>query len=323
MKKMFLSLFALGFIFSTQALIFQLPSKGEDMVGQVQVLTAQPRDTLSNLGMTYDVGRDSMKIVNPLFKADTLLPAGVPVVVPSRFLLPDYPRHGFVVNVSQMRLYYYPPGKNIVMVYPIGIGKVGHMTPLGKTYITHKLKNPPWIPPQSIRDYNKKRGIILPRVIRGGPDNPLGQRAIYLKIPEYLIHASNFPQSIGSRGSFGCMRMMEKDINQLFPYVAKNTEVMIIEQPYTAGWFNGQLYVEIHKPLAENKYKFSRNWLPLLQTFLHLSSRHHVAIDWHKFTLAMQNENGMPTVISDTQAHSANINLPQANLQLPVAKVFS
>jgi L,D-transpeptidase ErfK/SrfK len=323
MKIFFLSLLGFSLAFSAQALIFPLPPKGQDVVGQIQVLTAKSTDTLSNLGMAYDVGRDPMKAVNPLFKADVPLAAGVPIVIPSRFLLPDYPRQGIVVNVSQMRLYYYPPGKHMVMIYPIGIGKAGHMTPLGKTYVTHKQKNPLWIPPQSIRDFNKKRGIILPRVIRGGPDNPLGQRAIYLKIPEYLIHASNFPQSIGSRGSFGCMRMMERDINQLFPYIARHTTVMIIEQPYTAGWFNGQLYMEINKPLAENSYKFSRNLLPVLKTLLFLSTQHRVAVDWHKVTLAMQNESGMPTVVSDTQASPVSTNLPVKNLQLPSVRTFT
>ena len=323
MKKIFLILLTFTITQSLQALIFNLPPTGQDLVGQVQVLSAKQNDTLSDLGMAYDVGRDPMKTVNPLFKPDQALPAGVPVVIPSRFILPDYPRRGIVVNLSAMRLYYYPPGQHKVMVYPIGIGRSGHMTPLGKTYVTYKLKNPPWIPPQSIRDFNKKRGIILPRVIRGGPDNPLGKRAIYLKIPEYLIHASNFPQSIGSRGSFGCMRMMEWDIEQMFPYVAKRTPVLIVEQPYLAGWSNGQLYLEIHKPLAENQFKFTRNLLPVLKTLLRLSFQHHVAIDWHKVTLAMQSASGMPTVISDTVAQSPYLQLSTVPLQLPIMKEFA
>ena len=320
MKK--ISLILLSFIInqSLHALVFDLPSAGQDLVGQIQVIITKQKGTLSDLGMIYDVGRDPIKTVNPLFKPDQILPIGVPVVIPSRFILPNYPRHGIIVNLSAMRLYYYPPGQHKVMIYPIGIGRAGHMTPLGKTYVTYKLKDPPWIPPQSIRDFNKKRGIILPRVIRGGPDNPLGKRAIYLKIPEYLIHASNFPQSIGSRGSFGCMRMMEWDIEQMFPYVAKHTPVMIIEQPYLAGWSNGQLYLEIHKPLAENQFKFARNLLPVLKTLLRLSFRHHVAIDWHKVTLAMQNMSGMPTVISDTDVQSSFLQLAKAPLRLPVMK---
>ena len=299
-KKQLLILLGVTFSFSSSALTFPLPPKSADIVGQIQVLTAQPTDTLSRLGMQYDVGRDAIKAVNPLFKADDALPSGAPIIVPTRFILPNYPHQGMIVNLSTMRLFYYPPNQNTVMIYPIGIGKAEHMTPLGKTYVTNKQKNPVWIPPQSIRDFNKKRGIILPKVIRGGPDNPLGRRAIYLSIPEYLIHATNFPQSVGSRGSFGCMRMIERDINQLFAAIAIHTQVLIIEQPYKAGWFQGQLYLEIHPPLVENRYKIRHNLLPVLQTLVRLAQQHQLAIDWGKVTLAMQNQTGMPTVVSDT-----------------------
>ncbi len=135
MKRFFLILLSFIFSQSLQALTFPLPPKGQDLVGQIQVLTANKNDTLSELGMKYDVGRDPMKTVNPLFKADQPLPEGVPIVIPSRFILPDYPRKGIIVNLSAMRLYYYSPGQHKVMIYPIGIGRAGHMTPLGKTYV--------------------------------------------------------------------------------------------------------------------------------------------------------------------------------------------
>ena len=295
----------IGLLASTstlQALIFHLPPKGENVVGQLQYYVAEQGDNLSNFGMALDVGRDALKTVNPPFDPAQDLPAGVPVVVPSRFVLPPYPHQGIVVDLSTMRLYYYPPGTDLVMTYPIGIGKPGHMTPLGRTYVTRTKVDPTWTPPQSIRDYNKKRGIILPRVIRGGPDNPLGRRAIYLGIPQYLIHATNFPESIGSRGSFGCMRMMERDIEQLFPHVAKNTRVQIIEQPYLAGWANGQLFLEIHTPLNENRYAPSKLMAPVIKQLTALSILHHVAINWTKVRYAFSSANGMPTVVSDSSA---------------------
>ncbi len=119
------------------------------------------------------------------------------------------------------------------------------------------------------------------------------------------------------------MRMMEWDIEQMFPYVVKDTPVMIIEQPYLAGWSNGQLYLEIHKPLAENQFKFAHNLLPVLQTLLKLASQHHVAINWHKVDLAMQNTTGMPTVISDTTAQPAYLQIPKRHLHLPITKEFA
>lgn len=287
------------------ALTFDLPSAEDNVVGQIQVLTADANSTLSDLGMQYDAGRDAMIALNPQFDPDDNLPGIVPIVIPTRYILPDYPHRGIVVNLSEMRLYYYPPGTHKVMTYPIGIGRAGYMTPLGLTYVTRKVRDPIWTPPQSIRDFNKKRGVILPKVIQGGPDNPLGRRAIYLGIPQYLIHATNFPQSIGSRGSFGCMRMMESDIEQLFPLITPKTPVMIIEEPYKAGWLNGQLYLEIHRPLDENKYYFQRNIKPVLATLLQLSIEHHVVINWFKVNMAIQNQLGIPTPVSEPANTSA------------------
>lgn len=300
MRKIVFILSAL-FCLSASALVFPLPPKGEDLVGRVQYLTSQEGDSLADLGMAFDAGRDAMRIWNPIFDPDKPLPVGVPVVVPTLYLLPDHKRIGIIVNISEMRLYYFPPGRDVVYTYPIGIGKPGHMTPLGETYVTHKKRDPIWIPPKSIRDYNRKRGIILPKVISGGPDNPLGRRAIYLGFPSYLIHATNFPQSIGSRGSFGCMRMMETDINHLFPNIAPKTRVLIVEEPYKAGWANGKLYLEIHKPLVENEFKLHKIMQPVLETLLRLSVQHNVKIDWYKVDMAFKNQLGVPTMVSESK----------------------
>jgi L,D-transpeptidase ErfK/SrfK len=308
-----------SFVFccTLNAAIYPLPAKGQNVVGQIHYFTAEKGDTLSNIGMAFDVGRDAMVTANPPFKAEEPLPEGVPVVVPAKFILPPFPHKGVVVDLSTMRLYYYPPGESVVMTYPLGVGKPGHMTPLGLTYVTRKQKDPAWIPPQSIRDYNKKRGVILPRVIRGGPDNPLGRRAIYLGIPQYLIHATNFPQSIGSRGSFGCMRMMENNIEQLFPYIAKRTSVQIIEQPYLAGWFDGQLYLEIHQPLAENRYSPNKLIAPVLQKLTALALLHHVTVNWTKVNLAFATASGIPTVVSDSASSGSSWQFAAPELQWP------
>jgi L,D-transpeptidase ErfK/SrfK len=300
----------------SQATIYQLPPRGQDVIGQVRVFTSLEGETLSNIGMDYDVGRNIMEKNNPPFKAEQSLPAGVPVVLPARYILPDYPHKGFVVDISTMRLFYYPAHTNVVMTYPIGIGKPGHMTPLGTTYVTRTKRDPTWTPPASIRAYNKKRGIILPRVIRGGPDNPLGRRAIYLSIPEYLIHATNFPESIGSRGSFGCMRMMEKDIEQMFPWVAKGSKVRIVEQPYLAGWYKGQVYLEIHQPLKENFYKQQAIMAPVMKTLTRLALVHHVTINWPAVELAFQTANGMPTVVSEEAENIVGVAQPASLREL-------
>lgn len=296
------------------ALTFKLPPKGQDVVGSIQYFTAKPGDKLSNFGMALDVGRDAMRTNNPPFDPGEDLPAGVPVVVPSRFILPEYPHKGIVVNLSTMRLYYYLPNSNELMTYPIGIGKPGHMTPLGPTYVTRKRKDPTWYPPKSIRDYNKKKGIILPRAIQGGPDNPLGRRAIYLAIPQYLIHATNFPESVGSRGSFGCMRMMEQDIEELFPKVAKKTPVKIVEQPFLAGYSKGKIYIEVHTPLAENQHKVKEMMRPVIKHINEMAAKHHLDINWTDVRWAFLTSNGMPTRVSEPKSGKANPQPPLSEL---------
>jgi L,D-transpeptidase ErfK/SrfK len=282
------------------SLTFPLPKPGDNVVGDIQFVHSAAGDTLSSLGIDYDVGRDLIWQVNQSYDVDAVLPVGTIVVIPSRFILPDYPHLGIVINLAEMRLYYYPPGTNTVMIYPVGIGKAGRMTPLGSTYVARKKKDPTWTPPQSIRDFNKAQGIILPKVIQGGADNPLGRRAIYMAIPTYLIHASNFPESIGSRGSFGCIRMMEQDIDQLFPLVANNTPIMITDEPYKAGWGNGQLYLEVHQPLDENLLKIKKIMTPVMRTLLRLATAHHVTMDWDNVQLAFANATGVPEVVADS-----------------------
>jgi L,D-transpeptidase ErfK/SrfK len=285
---------------SAYSLIFSLPKPGDSVVGNIQFVNSAAGDSLSSLGIDYDVGRDLISQVNQDYDVDETLPVNTIVVIPSRFILPDYPHIGIVVNLAEMRLYYYPPGTNTVMIYPIGIGKQGRMTPLGMTSISAKKKDPTWTPPQSIRDFNKAQGIILPKVIQGGADNPLGRRALYLAVPgAYRIHASNFPESIGSRGSFGCLRMMEADIEQLFPFIAKNTPVLIVDEPYKVGWNEGQLYVEVHQPLDENLLHVKKILLPVTRSLLRLSVAHHVEINWDNVQLAFDNATGVPEAVSD------------------------
>jgi L,D-transpeptidase ErfK/SrfK len=308
--------------FSVDALTFPLPKPGDDIVGNIQFVQSAAGDSLSSLGIDYDVGRDLIWQVNQEYDIDAILPIGTVVVIPSRFILPDYPHIGIVVNLAEMRLYYYPPGTNTVMIYPIGIGKAGRMTPLGMTSVTTKKKDPTWTPPQSIRDFNKAQGIILPKVIRGGADNPLGRKAIYLAIPSYLIHASNFPESIGSRGSFGCMRMTEQDIDELFPLIAKNTPVLIMDEPYKAGWGNGQLYLEVHQPLDENLLKTKKLMLPVMRTLLHLSQEHHVAINWDNVQLAFVNDTGVPEAVSNGDENNARFFVAPAQTVWPTHTIL-
>ncbi|MEA3292730.1 MAG: L,D-transpeptidase family protein, partial [Pseudomonadota bacterium] len=103
---------------------------------------------------------------------------------------------------------------------------------------------------ESIRAEHAAKGDPLPKVVAAGPDNPLGQYALRLGFPGYLIHGTNKPYGIGMRVSHGCVRMYPEDIATLFSDVPVGEPVNIVHQPYKFGWFAGELYLEAHPPFA-------------------------------------------------------------------------
>src|SRR5688500_17640933 len=161
-----------------------------------------------------------------------------------------------------MRLYYFATVKAkdgtaevaTVSSHPIGIGVEGWATPFGEAKVTQKVKDPVWYVPASIRKEHAERGDPLPSVVPPGPDNPLGEYALTLSLPSYLIHGTNKPAGVGMRSSHGCIRLYPEDIEALFPLIARGTVVRIVNQPVLAGWRNVQLYLEVHAPLAEEEH---------------------------------------------------------------------
>ena len=226
---------------------FLLPEEG-NMVGQVYTVTATEEDTLLDIARAHNVGYEEIRMANP----DTSLwvpGEGTEVTIPGQYILPDETRSGIVINVAELRLYYYPEvaeGETPrVETYPIGIGRDAYNTPLGITETTMRLENPAWYPPESIRREAAERGDPAPAVVPPGADNPLGEYAILLDIPGYLIHGTNQPDGIGMRASRGCIRMHPEDIESVFWRVPVGTQVNIIDSPIKVGWGEeGNRYIQ-------------------------------------------------------------------------------
>ena len=241
---------------------------GQDVVGETQVIFARHENTFSAIGRQYNLGYEEMRSANP--GVDQWLPGeGTPIYLPTQSILPEAPREGIVVNVPAMRLYYFStekagttekaaqkgaPAILKVSSHPIGIGVEGWATPFGEAKVTQKVKDPIWYVPASIRKEHADRGDPLPSVVPPGPDNPLGAYALTLSLPSYLIHGTNKPAGVGMRSSHGCIRLYPEDIEALFSRVARGTAVRIVNQPVLAGWRDGQLYLEVHPPLAEEEH---------------------------------------------------------------------
>jgi L,D-transpeptidase ErfK/SrfK len=235
---------------------------GEEVFGEVQVISARYEDTFISLARTYNVGYEALRRANP--EVDPWLPGeGTRITIPTRFVLPRAPQRGIVVNVAELRLYYFPSdgvsppagvpeGSRRIVTHPISVGQMDWSTPLGTTKVTGKVANPSWYPPQSIRDEHAARNDILPKIVPPGPDNPLGAHALRLGLPSYLIHGTNKPSGIGMRVTHGCIRMFPEDIEALYKTVPNGTPVTIVNQPYKLGWTAEGLYLEAHPQLAEN-----------------------------------------------------------------------
>lgn len=223
------SLFGIFAINSTDAATFKLPSSG-NVIGQITQVRANHGETLLDIARRYDIGVSEIRSYNHQMGLHQPLRRGTVITIPSRFVLPPGPRQGIVLNLAQMRLYYYHPEQGTVDTYPVGVGRQGWSTPRGATRVISKAANPTWHPPISIRREAARKGKYLPLSIGPGPRNPLGHYAIYLGFRGILIHGTIQPASIGTRSSHGCIRMFPRNIQQLFNSVAVGTPVRILYQ---------------------------------------------------------------------------------------------
>lgn len=247
----FISLFF--FSFSSQTKEYQLPEKGFRLIGVDQKHKVEKGDYFQKIAEQYNVGFLALMAANP--DVDPFLPElDSELVIPSAMLLPYIKHDGIVINLSELRLYYFPPAENKVYVFPVGIGREGLATPKATSYISSKRKDPIWRPTDAARQrYFEEHGKELAEKIAPGPDNPFGKYALRLGTSEYLIHGSNQRFGIGMRASSGCIRLFDDDIKWLYENIPLNTKVRIIEQPIKMSFeTDGRRLIEIHSPLTVN-----------------------------------------------------------------------
>lgn len=286
---------------NTQAAIYHLQG-GDSIVGQRVYRPAYSGETVAQIAKHYDLGHNAIVDANPEVNVHSTLSTGTTIQIPTQHLLPNSKREGIVINLPEMRLYYYPAGSHDVYTYPIGIGKVGKTIPIEAAKIVRKTKDPIWIPPDDIREYNLTQGIVLPKIMPAGPDNPLGPYAIYMSIPTYLIHSTPFTDSIGKRASFGCIRMYQWDIKEFFPTIKRGIPVVILNSPTKVGWHNDQLYLEVHRPLAEHSGAFEASLPGMVALLTRASLGGKALIDWQLVSYIAEHRDGIP--------HRVGIRLP-------------
>ncbi|MGV2811579.1 L,D-transpeptidase LdtE [Enterobacter cancerogenus] len=302
---------SLGALNTARAVDYPLPPVGSRLIGQNQTYTIQEGDNkLQDIARRFNTAAQLILETN-----NTIAPVhpapGTVITIPSQMLLPDTPREGIVVNLAELRLYYFPPGENRVEVYPLGIGQLGLETPVSTTRVSQKIPNPTWTPTAGIRARSLAQGIKLPPVVPAGPNNPLGRFALRLGIGngEYLIHGTSAPDSVGLRVSSGCMRMNAPDIKALFEQVRVGTRVQIINEPVKfAVEPDGRRYIEVHRPLAqqegENPQTVAISHSADFATFVAQSGNDKALID-----KALSRRAGIPVAVSTASGTSASTNV--------------
>ncbi len=271
----------------------------KDYIGETEYYTAHYEDTLVHLAKDHNLGFVEIRAANPT--VDPWMPGeGSRIVLPKRHLLPDAPHKDIVINLPEMRLYFYPTPGAEPITYPLGVGREGLNTPTGTTTIVRKRVGPTWTPTERMR----KEDPTLKATYPPGPENPMGTHAMYLGWPTYAIHGTDKPYSIGRRASSGCIRLYPDGIKDLFPRVRDGATVTVVDQPIKAGWMGDELFIEVHPTQEQNlriedignlsSYEITRADIQMINK---KAGQYKDHIDWEKVRETVRAHTGVPTSI--------------------------
>ncbi len=300
MKKFILGVFAVALTVSVGSTISHAKVMyNKDYFGETIIHEAIFEDTLIHLARNNTLGFVELRAANPTL--DPWIPGkGAKIVLPKQHILPDAPREGIVVNLPEMRVFFFKEQGQAPITYPISIGREGLQTPTGSTSIVRKKAGPTWRPTARM----KKEDPSLPDVVPAGPDNPLGTHALYLGWPQYMLHGTNKPYGIGRRVSSGCMRMYPENVKEFFPQVPVGTKVTVVDQPIKVGWIESKMYLEVHPTqdqavkIEEDgvvpSYEITKSDIKYINQKAGARSKD---IDWEKVRTAVQEHRGYPVLI--------------------------
>ncbi len=275
---------------------YKLEEPNSDLIGASYWVSVQESETLLDIARRHDIGQEEILLANPGIDR-WLPPPGARVLVPGQHILPAAERKGLILNLPEMRLYYFVSAEEVV-TYPVSIGRMDWKTPLGKTRIVRKQKSPSWYPPESVKKEAAASGEAIPDVVPPGPNNPLGEYALRLGLPGYLIHGTNKPYGVGMRVTHGCVRLLPEDIEELFQKVKVNTQVQIVNQPVKVGWLGGILYLEVHPPIEEHLEAREDMMRYALEVIYQELEKHPAILIGRNVRQAIEEKNGVPVAIS-------------------------
>lgn len=268
------------------------------VIGETLIYQPEKGDTFFDLARYFDLGYNELVDANP--GVDEWIPGHFdkPVLVPQEFILPYGTYNGIVINIPEMRLYYYrSAGKGAfktVITFPVGLGREEWKTPIGKFTVREKTVNPTWVIPESIRKERiAEKGYSETMIPGGHPSNPLGKYRMRLSLDLYGIHGTNIPWGVGMLVSHGCVRLYPEDIEKLYPLVPVGTPGAFVYQPVKVGMRDGRVYVEVHKDLYGMKPGMYRETVRMLEQRGLID-----LVDEEKLREAVLAQSGVPTDVS-------------------------
>jgi len=273
-----------SFTASLRRYSYQIPE--QTVIGSASGLKIKKGDTLLDVARRHGLGFNEIELLYPKMEA-FLPPPGTRITVPTTWVLPPSQHQQLLINVPELRLYFFEKGKGSVQTYPIGIGDEGWETPLGTFSIVEKRPNPTWYIPASLQE---KYGMA---VMPPGPENPLGEFMMKFSAGAYGVHGTAMPWGVGRLVSHGCIRCYPEHIRILYPQVPVGTKLEIIYEPIKFGKLNGQIYVEAHPDV----YKKIPSYNQYAQQKLS-QSPYANQVDSSRLSTALKLQNGVPTNIS-------------------------
>ncbi|MCE5333678.1 MAG: L,D-transpeptidase family protein [Desulfobacteraceae bacterium] len=283
------------------ATVQKFPFRVPDMtvIGAPRWYKIAEKDTLLDIARRNGLGYNSLELLFPKMDA-WIPPRGKRIFLPTLWVLPPSQHYQLVINVPELRLYFFDRGSSTVQTYPIGIGDEGWESPLGTWQISEKRPNPSWYIPASLQ---AKYGMA---VMPPGPENPLGEFMMKFSAGAYGVHGTAMPWGVGRLVSHGCIRCYPEHIRILYPQVPTGTKLEIIYEPVKFGQKNGQIFVQAHPDVYKKipdyrKYAFDKlAQYPAAQR-----------VDQKKFDVAITLQSGVPTDVTRIAGDDSSLKMAE------------
>lgn len=254
-----------------------------------------PKDTLLDIARRSGLGYNEVDLLYPRMDA-WIPPDGKRISLPTSWVLPPTQHEQLVINLAELRLYFFDKKTSTVQTYPIGIGDEGWETPLGTFSITEKRPNPTWYVPASLQ---AKYGMAS---MPPGPENPLGEFVMKFSAGAYGIHGTAMPWGVGRLVSHGCIRCYPEHIRLLYPQVPVGAKLEIVYEPIKIGQRDGQVFVEAHPDVYRRIPDYPQY---AMEKLVHSSMAQRV--DNRRFLMAVRLQSGVP--INVTRFDSEGVSL--------------